>query len=456
MERHYPHVPIYNETRYGTYVSVNKHDYTAEELVSMVLMHAKDITKAYGEEKGASLGTIKDVVLTVPSFATQHERMALLDAAALADLNVLALIDETTAAALQYGMDKIEEQPKIIVFYNLGAFSLQVSVVKFLSYQFKESKYAKNKTVGGFEVLGKAWDSTFGGQAVDQVIVDYLATEFNKVLSDGDDVRTNTRAMAKIRLQANKVKHVLSANSEIPIFIDALHNDKPLSSHMSRVQLEQLCNEMMVRAVKPITAALAMANVTADQVDGIELIGGGMRVPMVQEEIAKLLKVELGLHINSDESMALGAAFHGANISTAFKVRHVGMADINPFPVAISLNDIVETETEEKWTKQATMFKANGKVGVKKTIAFTHDQDVHCAIDYEDSEILPEGTPYVAATILCACAFVSCNFLFVLTNGFFFRLAQTLAYPIQHYWNCYLCCRNGREGPWETKGISSI
>jgi hypoxia up-regulated 1 len=415
VERHYPHVPIYNETRSGTYISVDKHDYTAEELIAMVLIHAKDITKAYGEEKGSSLGNIKDVVLTVPCFATQHERMALLDAAALADLNVLALIDETTAAALQYGMDKIEETPKIIVFYNLGAFSLQVSVVKFLSYQFKESKYAKNKTVGGFEVLGKAWDSTFGGQAVDQVIVDHLATEFNKLLSDGDDVRTNARAMAKLRLQANKVKHVLSANSEIPIYIDALHKDLALSSHMSRVQLEQLCHDMMARAVTPITTALAMANVTADQIDGIELIGGGMRVPKVQEEITKLLKVELGLHINSDESMALGAAFHGANISTAFKVRHVGMADINPFPVAISLNNIVETETEEKWSKQATMFKANGKVGVKKTIAFTHDQDVHCAIDYEDSEILPEGTPYVGVTVL-RCAGISCEFLIVLTN----------------------------------------
>jgi len=396
VERHYPHVPTYNDTRAGTYISVAKHQYTPEELISMVLEHAKDITKAYGEEKGASLGTIKDVVLTVPCFATQHERLALLDAASLANLNVLALIDETTAAALQYGMDKVEEMPQIIIFYNLGAFSLQVSIVKFLSYKHKDSKYAKEKTVGGFEVLAKAWDSTFGGQAVDQVIVDHLANEFNAKLNHAGstaNVRDDSRAMAKLRLQANKIKHVLSANSEIPIYIDGLYQDTALSSHMTRIQLELLCHDMMKRAVTPIQTALTMANLTAKDIHGIELIGGGMRVPKVQEEISKLLHVELGLHINSDESMALGAAFHGANISTAFKVRHVGMADINPFPVAIALLNMVEDDgSSEPWSKKATLFKANGKVGVKKTIAFTHDQDVHCALDYEDVEILPQGT----------------------------------------------------------------
>merc|ERR1712038_1899540 len=140
------------------------------------------------------------------------------------------------------------------------------------------------------------------------------------------------------------------------------------------------------------------------------LIGGGMRIPKIQEQIKDSLggKVELGMHINSDESMALGAAFHGANISTAFRVRHVGMTDINPFPVAISLENMKvdekkglfgigngkeeEGDDEEEWSKHATIFKSNGKVGVKKTIAFTHDRDVVCAIDYEENSALPEGT----------------------------------------------------------------
>mmetsp|Transcript_4232 Transcript_4232/g.6592 ORF Transcript_4232/g.6592 Transcript_4232/m.6592 type:complete len:913 (+) Transcript_4232:132-2870(+) len=395
-ERHYPILPKYNETRFGVSLNVDGNDFTPEELVAMVLSHARDMTIAYGKENSGTTLSPKDLVLTVPSFATQHERRALLDAAALADLNVLSLVDETTAAALHYGMDKIMEEPKILIFYNLGASSLQVSVVRFLSYQHKDSKYAKAKTVGGLEVLGKAWDTTFGGLALDHRIVEYLADEFNAQWKGGD-VRKFPRAMAKLRVQANKVKHVLSANTEMPVFMEALHDDTPLSVKITREKLEELCADLLERATKPIELALQRANVTLDQVDEIELIGGGMRVPKVQEYLKKYLgeAMELGMHINSDESMALGASFHGANISTAFKVRHVGMADINPFPIKISLTDLEGVSNgadDEPWSKEATIFKSGGKVGVKKTIAFTHDTNVHCGLDYDDSETLPEGT----------------------------------------------------------------
>lgn len=366
-------------------------EFTPEELVAMVLSHAKEITATYGN---LLLPTIKDVVLTVPSYATQHERRALLDAAALADLNVLSLIDESTAAALHFGMDKMEDPPKIIVFYNLGASALQVNVVRYFTYQRKESKYGKEKTVGALEVLGKAWDSTLGGNALDHLIVEYLADEFMAQYKGDKNIRDNARAMTKLRLQANKVKHVLSANTEIPIYMDSLFDDVSLNTHMTRAKLEDLAHDLAERSVKPIAKALEAANVTLDQVDEIELIGGGMRVPKIQQEISSYLGegVNLGMHLNSDESMALGAAFYGANISTAFKVRHVGLTDVNPFAIDISLKDLEPNKWKEEWSKQAQMFKSFGKVGVKKTIAFTHDRDVHCAIDYEENDILPEGT----------------------------------------------------------------
>jgi len=375
---------------------VNGEDFTPEELVAMVLSHARDMTIAYGKENSGTTLAPKDLVLTVPAFATQHERKALLDAAALADLNVLALIDETTAAALHYGMDKIMEEPKILIFYNLGASGLQVSVVRFLSYQHKDTKYGKAKTVGGLEVLGKAWDTTFGGLALDHRIVEHLADEFNASWKKGD-VRKFPRAMAKLRVQANKVKHVLSANTEMPIYMEALHDDTALSTKLTREKLEELCADLLERATRPIELALQRANVTLDQVDEIELIGGGMRVPKVQEYLNKYLgdNMQLGMHINSDESMALGASFHGANISTAFKVRHVGMADINPFAIKLSLTDLEgesNSADDEPWSKEATIFKSGGKVGVKKTIAFTHESNVHCGLDYDDSEILPQGS----------------------------------------------------------------
>lgn len=395
-ERHFPITPTYNETRSGVCLIVDGQPFTPEELVAMVLTHAKDITNAYGVQ-----GEVKDCVLTVPSFYTQHERRALLDAAALADLNVLALIDENTAAGLHYGIDRVEETPRNILFYNMGASALQVSVMQFYSYDRKESKYSKPKRVGAFQVLGKAWDSSLGGIAFDARIVDHMADEFNEIWNkkrnDGQvkDVRNYPRSMSKLRIQANKVKHVLSANTDVPIFIDALHDDTHYQSHMSRATFEEICHDLLERSSVPITNALKAANLTLDDINGIELIGGGMRVPKIQETIQHVLgdKLELGMHINSDESMALGAAFHGANISTAFKVRHVGMTDINPFPIAVSFSELgEESGKDDAWSKHATIFKANGKVGVKKTIAFTQEKDIQCDLFYEDSEYIPKGT----------------------------------------------------------------
>jgi len=171
-------------------------NYTPEELLAMVLNHAREITAAFtsdGKEERDPLP--KDAVLTVPSFYTQHERVALLTAADLAGINVLSLIDENTAAALHYGMDKVVPlgEEETVLFYNLGSTSTQVSVVKYYSYEVKE--LGKNKTVGAFEVLGKAWDATLGGSSFDAVIQNKLADEFNQQWfradpsKKGDDVR---------------------------------------------------------------------------------------------------------------------------------------------------------------------------------------------------------------------------------------------------------------------------
>merc|ERR1719437_335706 len=366
----------------------------------MVLHYAEEFTHHYGKEKGHTYGDITDCVLTVPSFATQSERQALLDAADLGGFRVLGLVDENTASAVNFGMDKTFEEPKIYLFYNLGGSSLQVSIIKFHHYEIPESKYSKKmKKVGSIEVLGKGWDATLGGLAYDNRLVDYMADHFNRewrhARGHEKDIRDVPRAMTKIRLQANKVKHVLSANQEIPIHMDSLYDDMALSMQITRSQFEELCEDLTKRATEPIMNALASANVTLEEVDVIELIGGGMRVPKVQSSLKSVLgEKELGMHINSDESMALGASFYGANISSAFRVRQVGLVDINPFPIGISLDNLDDEKSagdEEAWGKKATIFKSNSKIGVKKTIAFTHDQDVHCSLDYVDPDTLPDG-----------------------------------------------------------------
>ncbi|VEU38299.1 unnamed protein product [Pseudo-nitzschia multistriata] len=399
-DRHYPLTPEYNETRKGLYLSIDggKQVHTPEELTAMLLHYAEEFTHHYGKEKGHVYGDITDCVLTVPSFATQAERQALLDSAKLGGFKVLGLIDENTASALNFGMDKTFDEPKIYLFYNLGASSLQVSVVKFHHYEVPESKYSKKmKKVGSIEVLGKGWDATLGGLAYDNRLVEYMADSFNHkwrhARGHEKDIRDVPRAMTKIRLQANKVKHVLSANQEIPIHMDSLYDDMTLSMHITRSQFEEMCEDLAKRATEPINNALASANVTLEEIDEIEMLGGGMRVPKVQSSLTSILGgKELGMHINSDESMALGAAFYGANISTAFRVRQVGLVDINPFPIGISLENLEsDDDSEEAWGKKATIFKTNGKVGVKKTIAFTHDKDILCSLDYAEPENIPDG-----------------------------------------------------------------
>jgi len=405
-ERHSPLPAHYNSTRSGVCLTVSSTPYTPEELVAMILSHAKDITTAHGVTT-----QINDCVLTVPSFYTQHERRALLDAATLANLNVLALIDETTAAGLHFGIDRVDEEPMNVLFYNMGGSSIQVSVIQYHSHE-----KSKKKT-GSFRVLGKGWDSNLGGSSFDARLVDHMADEFNamwnKKRNDGTekDVRAFPRPVSKLKIQANKIKHVLSANNDMPIFIDSLHDDVNYQSHMDRATFEQLCHDLILKTTAPIDMALKAANLTLKEIDAVELIGGGMRVPKVQEQISYVLgeSLDLGMHINSDESMALGAAFHGANVSTAFRVRSVGMTDINPFPIVVSLEEMeIEESTglfglggggkkdvdedAEVWSKQATIFKANGKVGVKKTIAFTQEEEINVAIDYEDNELLPKGT----------------------------------------------------------------
>ena len=398
-ERHYPLLPKYNASRSGLTLTVDGVAFTPEELVAMVLSHAVDISVAYAMEGGNTILPPRDMVLTVPSYATMAERQALYDAAALAEINVLTLLDENTAAALHYAMDKnFENNEQLLLFYNLGASALQVSVIRFYNY-LQPQKYGAPKSVPALEVLGKSWDATCGGDALDHILVEFLADQFNLAWhaafpqKKDDDVRKYPRPMTKLRLQANKIKHVLSANMEIPVHMDAVHDEVALQTHISRAQLEQLAESLIQRAIRPIAVALQAANKTMADLTGIELIGGGMRIPKIQQEIQALLpeNMELGMHINSDESFALGAAFAGANLSTAFRVRPVGLTDISPFPMAVSLTNLDPAAAE--WSKTATLFKAFGKVGVKKTIAFTHDQDIQCGLDYlADDALLPTGT----------------------------------------------------------------
>jgi len=306
--------------------------YSPEELLAMMMQYAKDITANHGGK------VIKDCVLTVPSSFTQHERAAIYAAADIANLRVLSLIEENTAAALHYGIDRVFEEPHTVMYYNMGANSVQVSIVTYSSYITKEA--GKNKTIGQFEVIGKAWDTFLGGYTFDIKLAEMLADRFNALWAKkggaGKDLRDFVRPMTRLKSEAVKVKEVLSANMEYPIKVEQLHADVDLITKVTRAELEEACGDLFARITLPIQQALDMANITIDQIQAVELLGGGVRMPRVKkilEDYFKAGKLEVGQHLNGDEAMALGAAFRAVNLSTAFRVRKVGLSDISSFGV---------------------------------------------------------------------------------------------------------------------------
>ncbi|CAM9761396.1 unnamed protein product [Chrysoparadoxa australica] len=411
-----PTQAFYNETRGGLNLRLNDggHEsvFTPEELMAMMLAHAKDITANFGHK-------VKDAVVTVPQFYTAMERQALLDAAKLADLTVLQLLDENTAAALHFATSHTYDEPHTILYYNMGASSTQVSIITY------SPKKVKGNNVGQITVRGKGWDSHLGGYWFDLRLVDILADEFNKKWGKGD-VREHPRPMAKLGARARKLKEVLSANNEMPITVQSLHDDVDFTTTVTRSHFEQASADLFAKVTKPVEDALAAAGMTLADIDSVEIIGGGVRIPKVQEKLRRFFKattklepLELGVHLNGDESMALGAAFSGANISRAFQVREVGMSDITPFAVNVTMVEIpseaeskgglgglfggggkkgkeaAEEAEEGLYHKQFSLQEAGSPSQFRKTFTFTRDTDLQLNITYAEREQnpqLPEGT----------------------------------------------------------------
>lgn len=442
-EQYYPYKLQLNDTTNFLSIKVEQEYYTSEELVAMILQNVKEIVQSFGGQP------MKDCVLTVPSFFTQHEKEALYTAAHIADLNVLSLIEENTAAALNYGMDRVFEQPTNVLFYNLGAGSVQVTVVNYSAYSAKEA--GKNKTIGQFEVIGKAWDSQLGGHNFDLCLTNLLARRFNDVWNakkktTDKDVRSQVRPMTRLKIESNKIKEILSANQEFPYRLEQLHDNIDLVGKITRTEFESECASLFDRAIATIDEAIAHANISVADIHSVELLGGSVRVPRVKKLIEEYFhkastatasensdpvtvsvprKIEVGQHLNGDEAMALGASFRAANLSTQFRVRKVGMADISSFDIGVRVQTLKKDDVATggflsglfgskdgakaaanegeaaatAWEKHTLLFPAKTSFPTKnKLIAFPYDQDVVCKIEYEQgSRPLPQGThPLIA------------------------------------------------------------
>ena len=364
---------------------------TAEELVAMSLEHVIKISEADAET------FVSGATITVPSYFTQVERQAMLDAADLAGLNVYALLNENTAAAIQYGIDRTytnETQPHTILLYNMGSTSTKVSIVTFSARQVKDGR--KNKTEGGLEVLSLGYDPRLGGQYFESILTDRIAAEVNQQLKTkgkAGDVREHPRALAKIRSAADKAKNVLSANQDTHIHLPSLLHDTDFKLHVTREQFYEWSRDLLDRVALPITAALADANLTAADLAAVAIVGGGVRIPAVQSAIKAATGVsQLTQSLNGDEAMAMGAEFKSIELSKQFKTRGFTVEDITPYGVSVRIENIplegeVVEEGDERWSKQASLFRRYNKLSKKKTVTFSHDHDFSAALFYDEASI---------------------------------------------------------------------
>lgn len=227
-------------------------------------------------------GSIKDCVITIPSYYTPAQRRMILDSADISGLSVLQLIHENTAAATMFGVDRLDtDKPTLVLFYNMGGMDTEVSLVKYSTI----TEQPGNKTYEHVEILAEAYDQELGGNDLDNILVSLLADKFNalKERQGKPDIRENEKAMKRLSKEVVKIKDVLSANKHTQIKIGELADYVSLITTLDRKEFEDRSAEFFAKAIKPVYEVLDKAGYTIKEVDLIELLGGGIRVPKIQE-----------------------------------------------------------------------------------------------------------------------------------------------------------------------------
>ncbi|KAL7949830.1 heat shock protein 70 [Trichoderma barbatum] len=350
----------------------NSEKFTATQLVAMYLSKIKQTTAS--ELKLP----VADLCLSVPAWFTDSQRRALLDAAEIAGLKVLRLMNDTTAAALGWGITKLdlpapEEKPRRVCFIDIGHSNFTCSIV-----EFKKGELAVKAT---------AWDRNFGGRDFDKALVDHLAKEFKGKYKV--DINTHGRAMARTIAAAEKTKKILSANQQAPVNIESLMNDVDASAMVTRQEFEAMVEPLLSRVHVPLEQALAQAKLTKDDIDVIEIVGGGSRVPVLKERIQAFFEKPLSYTMNADEAIARGCAFSCAILSPAFRVRDFTVQDIISYPIEFGWEKAPDIPDEDT---SLTVFNKGGVLPSTKILTFYRKQPFDLEARYANSEELPGKT----------------------------------------------------------------
>lgn len=307
----------------------------------------------------------------------------MLDAAQIANLNVLRLINDTTAVALGYGITKSDlpeaENPRHVVFVDAGHTSLSVSIVAF--------------SKGQLTVKATAYDRNVGGRDIDYALVQHFAEEFKTKYKI--DVMANPKAMFRLTSGCDKLKKILSANAEAPLSVESIMVDVDASSRMTREEYEELIAPVVERITAPIQRALAESGLTLDQIDAIELIGGCTRIPAVRAKIQAVFEGKtLMTTLNQDEAIARGATFACAMLSPVFRVRDFSIHDITPYSIKVRW-DKQPGDTDDD--DELVVFPKGNSVPSTKVLTFYRKDTFDLEARYAEPEQLPGGiNPWIA------------------------------------------------------------
>ena len=341
---------VVNENGYPR-VDIDGRKYTPQEISAMVLQKMKKTAEDYlGQE-------VTDAVITVPAYFSDSQRQATKEAGQIAGLNVQRIVNEPTAAALAYGVDKANKDMKIAVF-DLGGGTFDISILEF--------------GVGVFEVLSTNGDTHLGGDDFDQVIIDWLANGFKA--DEGIDLTKDPMAMQRLKEAAEKAKIELSSSTSTEINLPYISAEGGVPKHLvktlTRAQFEQLAHDLIQACLVPCQNAMRDAGLSNNEIDEVILVGGSSRIPAVQTLVKNYFGKEPSKGVNPDEVVAVGASIQGAILNKESGVGDIVLLDVTPLTLGIETMGGVMTK----------LIEANSTIPCKKSEVFSTAVDNQTAV----------------------------------------------------------------------------